>query len=111
MDGTKLKRSRFKSYPIGFFDIDIAEVHTEEGRLYLFVAIDRTSKFALVQLHEKATRCIAADFPHTLVAAVPYRIHTVFTDNGTQFVDRTPTNEEDEAKAAVFRATQDGPCI
>jgi hypothetical protein len=29
-----------------YFPIDIAEVHTEEGRLYLFVAIDRTSKFA-----------------------------------------------------------------
>jgi hypothetical protein len=28
------------------FHIDIAEVRTSEGRLYLFVAIDRTSKFA-----------------------------------------------------------------
>ena len=45
-DGDKPKRSRFKAYPIGYFHIDIAEVHTEEGRLYLFVAIDRTSKFA-----------------------------------------------------------------
>src|SRR3712207_892849 len=32
-DGDKPKRSRFKAYPIGFFHIDIAEVHTEEGRL------------------------------------------------------------------------------
>ena len=39
--GDKPKRSRFKAYPIGFFHIDIAEVHTKEGRLYLFVAIDR----------------------------------------------------------------------
>ena len=62
MDGTKPKRSRFKSYPIGYFHIDVAEVHTEEGRLYLFVVIDRTSKFAFVQLHEKATQRIAADF-------------------------------------------------
>src|SRR3954464_6913302 len=44
--GDKPKRSRFKAYPVGFFHIDIAEVHTEGGRLYLFVAIDRTSKFA-----------------------------------------------------------------
>src|SRR5215218_2331571 len=55
-DGDKPKRYRFKAYPIGYFHIDIAEVHTEEGRLYLFVAIDRTSKFACAELHEKATR-------------------------------------------------------
>src|ERR1051325_12019130 len=38
-DGERPKRSRFKAYPIGYFHVDIAEVHTEEGRLYLFVAI------------------------------------------------------------------------
>jgi transposase-like protein len=60
-DGDKPQRSRFKAYPIGFFHIDIAEGHTEQGRLYLFVAIDRTSKLAFAQLHEKATRRIAAE--------------------------------------------------
>ena len=40
------KRKRFKRYPIGYFHMDIAEVRTEEGKLYLFVAIDRISKFA-----------------------------------------------------------------
>src|ERR687884_929174 len=54
-------KRKFKTYPIGFFHIDIAEVHTEEGRLYLFVAIDRTSKFAFAQLHAKATRRVAGD--------------------------------------------------
>jgi hypothetical protein len=34
-----------------------------------------------VQLHERATRRIAADFLRALVAAVPYTIHTVLTDN------------------------------
>lgn len=41
---------KFKSYPIGFFHIDIAEVQTAKGKLRLFVGIDRTSKFALVRL-------------------------------------------------------------
>lgn len=35
---------------MGFFHIDIAEVQTAEGKLYLLVAIDRTSKFACVRL-------------------------------------------------------------
>lgn len=85
------KRGRFRPYPIGYFHVDIAEVHTEEGRLHLFVAVDRTSKFAYAELHERATRRVAADFLEALVAAVPYRVHTVLTDNGTQFVDCTPT--------------------
>ena len=54
VDGDKPKRQKFKHYPIGFFHIDIAEVQTAEGKLYLFVAIDRTSKFAFVRLVQKA---------------------------------------------------------
>ena len=87
VEGDKPRRSKFKRYPLGYFHIDIAEVHTEEGRLYLLVAIDRTSKFAFVELHEKATRRIAGNFLRALAAAVPYKIHTVLTDNGTHFTE------------------------
>ncbi|MGI4948800.1 MAG: IS481 family transposase, partial [Janthinobacterium lividum] len=79
VDGDKPVRAKFKAYPIGYFHVDLAEVRTEQGKLYLLV--DRTSKFAFVELHEKATRRIAADFLRHLAAAVPYRIHTVLTDN------------------------------
>ena len=87
--GDKEPKKKFKSYPIGYFHVDIAEVQTTEGRLYLFVAIDRTSKFAFAQLVEKATRRVAGDFLRALAAAVPYKIHTVLTDNGTHFTDPT----------------------
>ena len=83
--GDKPDKRKFKSYPIGYFHIDIAEVQTAEGKLYLFVAIDRTSKFAFVQLVEKASRVTASAFLTALIEAVPYRIHTVLTDNGVQF--------------------------
>src|ERR687889_1555031 len=85
VDGDKPDRRKFKSYPIGYFHIDIAEVRTEQGKLHLFVAIDRTSKFAFVELHEKATTRVSGDFLRHLIQAVPYRIHTVLTDNGIQF--------------------------
>jgi transposase InsO family protein len=85
VEGNKPASNQFKSYPIGFFHIDIAEVQTAEGKLYLFVAIDRTSKFAFTQLVHKANRVTASAFLTALVAAVPYRIHTVLTDNGIQF--------------------------
>jgi transposase InsO family protein len=68
----------------------MAEVRTEEGRLYLLAAIDRTSKFAYVELHEKVTTGIAGDFLRALIQAVPYRVHTVLTDHGIHFA--TPSN-------------------
>src|ERR1043166_5566866 len=77
-------KRKFKAYPIGYFRIDIAELRTAEGKLYLFVAIDRTSKFAFVTLHEKADRPTAVRFLEALIAAVPYRLHTALTDNGIQ---------------------------
>src|SRR5215213_9610885 len=59
-------------------------------------------KFAVAELHEKATRRIAGDFLRALIAAVPYRVHTVLTDNGTHFT--TPGNTASAApliKAAI----------
>jgi hypothetical protein len=65
----------------------LAEVRTAAGKLHLFVAIDRTSKFTFVELVERADMRAAAAFLEALVAAVPYRIHSVLTDNGIQFAD------------------------
>lgn len=79
--GDKPAKKKFKRYPIGYFHIDLAEVQTAEGKLHLYVAIDRTSKFAFAQLVEKANRRTASAFLEALIAAVPYRIHTVLTDN------------------------------
>ena len=85
--GDKPDRKKFRTYPIGYFHLDIAEVRTEDGKLYLFVAIDRTSKFTFVQLVERANTKTASAFLDALVDAVPYTIHTVLTDNGIQFAD------------------------
>jgi transposase-like protein len=87
IEGDKAAKPSFKPYPIGYFHIDIAEVRTEEGKLHLFVAVDRTSKYAFAQLHRAANVKTAAGFLAALIEAVPYRIHTVLTDNGIQFCD------------------------
>ena len=88
IDGDKPKKQRFASYAIGYVHVDIAEVSTAEGKLRLFVAIDRTSKFAFVRLVESAGKMEAAQFLRDFIEAVPYRIHTVLTDNGIQFTSR-----------------------
>src|SRR5579863_5857723 len=56
VEGEASAKRKFKAYPIGYFHIDIAEVRTAQGKLYLLVAIDRTSKFAFVEMHEPANR-------------------------------------------------------
>jgi IS30 family transposase len=89
-------RKKFKSYPIGYFHIDMAEMRTAQGKLYMFVAIDRASKFAFVELHERATRRNATEFLRRLLKAVPYKVHTILTDNGVQFT--TPGNVASAAK-------------
>ena len=87
VDSDKPTKRKFKTYAIGYFHIDIAEARTAEGQLHLFVAIDRTSKFAFVQLAKTANAAIACGFLEALVAAVLYSVHTVLTDNGIQFAD------------------------
>lgn len=88
LDKDKPKKKKFKKYPIGYFHIDIAEVSTEEGKLQLFVAIDRTCKYAYAELHTKKTKLVAAEFLRNVIESVPYKIHTILTDNGIQFTNR-----------------------
>jgi transposase InsO family protein len=88
MAGEKPGKKKFKAYPIGYVHIDIAEVRTEEGKLSLFVAIDRTCKFAYAELHAESNKMVAAQFLRNLIAIVPYKIHTILTDNGIQFTNR-----------------------
>jgi transposase len=110
VEGDKPAKKKFKSYPIGYFHIDIAEVQTAEGKLHLFVAIDRTSKFAFVELHEKATTRISAGFLGRLLKAVPDKVHTVLTDNGIQFTtpgaggSAVPLIRKAMATGELFRA-------
>jgi transposase InsO family protein len=66
----------------------MAEVRTAEGKLSLFVAIDRVCKFAYAELHGNANKVIAAQFLRNLITVVPYQIHTILTANGLQFTNR-----------------------
>jgi len=58
----------------GSIHIDIAEVQTAEGKLYLAVGIDRTSKFAVAQLVATADRKTAWEFLQHVLEAVPYQV-------------------------------------
>ena len=78
-------KALFKAYELGYLHVDFAEVQTEEGKQYLFVAIDRTSKLAFAELQPQATQAIATDFLRRVLPQIPYKVHKLLTDNGIQF--------------------------
>jgi hypothetical protein len=86
-DETADKRSQFKTYAIGYVHIDSCELRHAEGKLHMFLAIDRVSKFTYVEFHARIGSKIGADFLRAVAEVFPYQIHTVLTDNGMAFAD------------------------
>jgi len=56
VEGDQPAKKKFNTYPIGFFHTDIAEVQTWQGKLCLYVGIDRTSKLPWRNLSTRPTR-------------------------------------------------------
>ena len=74
------EKKPFKRYPLGYLHIDITEARTAEGKAYLFVAINRTTKFVHADRYTQAT-----------LKALPYRVHRILTDNGIPFTKKPGT--------------------
>jgi hypothetical protein len=68
-----------KNGPVPIYTDDRLLSQTGEGKLYLFVGIDRTSKFAVAQLVATADRKTAWAFLRHMLEAVPYQVHTILT--------------------------------
>lgn len=85
VDGDKPAKKKFKSYPIGYFHIDIAEVLTEQGKLHMFVAIQSHLEVCLRRTAREDYHRHLARVPPARNCGRPYKIHAVLTDNGIQF--------------------------
>lgn len=55
--------------------------------MHLFLAINRVSTFTYVELRARVTMQKGAAFLAGAIAAFPYALHTVLTDNGIAFAD------------------------
>ena len=88
IEGNKPATKKFTQYPIRYVHLDMAMVRMEERKLFLFVSLNRVCTFAYAELCEEASQVVAAQFLRNLIAAAPYKIHTVLTDNGIQFTNR-----------------------
>jgi transposase-like protein len=81
------KRKPFAETTIGYVHIDVCERPLAEGKLFMFLAIDRVSTFVHVAFYNANTKLNGAAFLREVVAAFPYQIHTVLTDKGMAFAD------------------------
>jgi len=81
----------FKDYEPGFVHIDIKylpQMPDEAARRYLFVAIDRATRWVFLRVYAHQSEASSVDFLERLHEAAPMKITKVLTDNGSQFTDR-----------------------
>ncbi len=96
----------FKDYVPGFVHVDVKYLPLmpdESERRYLFAAIDRATRWVYVEiLPEKSAACAQSFLAH-LLAAAPFKITTILTDNGKEFTDRfCATGERDPTGKHAF---------
>jgi hypothetical protein len=110
VETVKDQRKRFKTYEIGYVHIDSCELRHTNGKLIMFLAIDRVSKFTYVEFHDCAGKMEGAAFLRNVVEAFPYQIHTVLTDNGMAFAD-LPKNRDRPTRRLLGPHIFDRVCI
>ena len=90
-EGGAAKRGRFADTTLGYVHVDACELRSAEGKVHMFLAIDRVTKFTYLELHPRANMMTGAAFLRGVLAAYPYAIHTVLTDNGVAFTNCAAT--------------------
>ena len=81
----------FKEYELGFVHLDVKhlpKLRTADGELrrrYLFVAIDRRSRFVHLAVKDDETEASAVAFLKEALVAFPFRVTHVLTDRGSCF--------------------------
>jgi transposase InsO family protein len=81
----------FKDHEPGFVHVDIKylpRMPDETARRYLYVAIDRATRWVFVRIYPDMETVSAVGFLELLHEAAPMRIDTLLIDNGACFTDR-----------------------
>ena len=104
-EGKEAKKKTFKDYEPGFIHIDIKylpQMPDETQRRYLFVAIDRATRWVYMHIYADQTQTSSTDFVQRLKKAAPMKIQKILTDNGTQFTDRFTSKNKTSSGQHVF---------
>jgi transposase InsO family protein len=75
--------------PAGFIHIDVKYLPPlNRRRSYAYVAIDRATRFVYLEILPDRRADTAAGFLRRFLDRFPLQVHTVLTDNGSEFTDR-----------------------
>ncbi len=87
----------FKAYAPGYVHVDVKylpQMADQPRRSYLFVAIDRATRWVFIAVEADKTAHSAASFLKALHRACPINIERILTDNGKEFTDRLFASRE-----------------
>jgi len=105
IEGATKPWKTFKDYEPGFLHIDIKylpQMPDETHRRYLFVAIDRATRWVFMRSYRDQSERSSTDFLRRLKQAAPMKIKTILTDNGSQFTDRFTSKSRAPSGQHVF---------
>src|SRR3954454_6916872 len=90
-DRSRRSHSRFKEYDLGFVHVDVKhlpKLRTQDGqsrKRYLYVAIDRASRFVHLAVKDDETERSAVAFLKEAVQASPFKVTHVLPSRGSCF--------------------------
>ncbi|QQR69057.1 MAG: transposase [Alphaproteobacteria bacterium] len=80
---------RFPDVPCGFIHIDLKHLTRLQGKpSFIFMAVDRATRFAHIEVIPARDAVTVAGCLERFLAAFPHKVHTILTDNGSEFTDR-----------------------
>ncbi len=90
-DRTRKPHSAFQEYEVGFVHMDVKHLPKLQDRdgvsrkRYLYVAIDRASRYVHLAVKDNETTASAVAFLEEALSALPFRVTHVLTDRGSCF--------------------------
>ena len=80
---------RFEPVPFGYVHVDLKHLTRLQGKpAYVFVAIERLTRFVHVEIVTRRDADTIAACLDRFLAAFGHPVHTILTDNGSEFTDR-----------------------
>ena len=79
----------FETASVGFVHVDLKHLTRLDGKpSFVFVAIDRATRFVHIEIIARRDAATVAACLKRFLAAFPHKVHTILTDNGSEFTDR-----------------------
>lgn len=79
----------FETASVGFIHVDLKHLTRLQGKpSFVFVAIDRATRFVHIEIIARRDAATVAACLKRFLAAFPHKVHTILTDNGSEFTDR-----------------------